>query len=235
MIRALCSLSLLAVLAAQQTPPPAPVPLTIVNPIAVARGTETITLAAAALKERLPFTDLRTVHVYSGSTDLLTQAIDNDDDGALDELIFQVDLDSNETKGLTIGLGERRIPKRDEFRAYGRFNRERRDDFAWENDRVAYRKYAAALETWKQEPLTSSAVDVWVKRTPRLIINDWYMVDDYHRDTGEGADLYSAGKTRGCGGSGLWRDGRLYTSPNFRNTRVLAQGPIRVMFELMYD
>ena len=63
--------------------------------------------------------------------------------------------------------------------------------------------YGAALETWKQEPLTSSGLDVWVKRTPRLIINDWYMVDDYHRDTGEGADLYSVGRTRGCGGSGL--------------------------------
>jgi hypothetical protein len=165
----------------------------------------------------------------------VTQAVDIDDDGTFDELIFQVDLGPKETRRLTIGLGERRIPRKEDFRAYGRFNRERRDDFAWENDRVAYRMYGTALETWKQEPLTSSAVDVWVKRTPRLVINDWYMVDDYHRDTGEGADLYSAGKTRGCGGSGLWRAGRLYTSPNFRNTRVLAQGPIRVMFELVYD
>jgi hypothetical protein len=211
------------------------VPVTIVNTIAIARPAETITLTAAALKEHLPFTDLRMVHVYSGTQDLLTQAVDIDDDGTLDELIFQVDLGSSETKHLTVGLGERRIPRREDFRAYGRFNRERRDDFAWENDLVAYRMYGAALETWKQEPLTSSALDVWVKSTPRLIINDWYMIDDYHRNTGEGADLYSAGKTRGCGGSGLWRDGRLYTSPNFRNTRVLAQGPIRVMFELMYE
>ena len=95
--------------------------------------------------------------------------------------------------------------------------------------------YGAALETWAQEPLTSSGLDVWVKRTPKLVINDWYMVDDYHRNNGEGADLYSAGRTRGCGGSGLWRDGKLYTSINFRQTRSLANGPIRVMFELMYE
>jgi hypothetical protein len=95
--------------------------------------------------------------------------------------------------------------------------------------------YGAALETWAQEPLTSSAVDVWSKRTRRLIINDWYMVDDYHRDHGEGADLYSSGSTRGCGGNGLWVDGKLYPSANFRNSRVLANGPIRVMFELTYD
>jgi hypothetical protein len=235
MTRTLCFLSLIATLAAQQASLPAPVPVTVVNTLAIARPAETITLTAAALRELLPFTDLRMVHVYSGTTDLLTQAIDIDDDGTLDELIFQVDLGSRETKRLTVGLGERRIPRREDFRAYGRFNRERRDDFAWENDVVAYRMYGAALESWKQEPLTSSALDVWVKSTPRLIINDWYMIDDYHRNTGEGADLYSAGKTRGCGGSGLWRNGRLYTSPNFRNTRVLAQGPIRVMFELMYE
>ena len=88
--------------------------------------------------------------------------------------------------------------------------RERRDDFAWENDRIAHRMYGAALETWAQEPLTSSAVDVWFKRTRRLVVNDWYMVDDYHRDTGDGADFYSAGKSRGCGGNGIWADGKLY-------------------------
>ena len=100
--------------------------------------------------------------------------------------------------GTTLSVGDRHIPARDEFKAYGRFVRERRDDYAWENDLVAHRMYGAALETWAQEPLTSSAVDVWVKRTHRLIINDWYMIDDYHRDGGEGADLYSSGRTASC-------------------------------------
>ena len=31
------------------------------------------------------------------------------------------------------------------------------------------------------------------------MLNDWYLVDDYHRDHGEGGDFYPAGKTRGCG------------------------------------
>jgi hypothetical protein len=113
--------------------------------------------------------------------------------------------------------------------------RERRDDFAWENDRIAHRMYGAALETWAQEPLTSSTVDVWTKRVRGLIINDWYLVDDYHHDNGTGGDFYSAGKSRGCGGNGLWIDGKLYPSANFRDSRVLANGPIRVMFELTYQ
>jgi pectinesterase len=67
------------------------------------------------------------------------------------------------------------------------------------------------------------------------VINDWLMVDDYHRDTGEGADFYSAGKSRGAGGSGVWMDGRLFPAKNFRHSRVLAAGPIRLVFELTYD
>ena len=209
----------------------------VINTLAHERPSETISISAGDLKQALAVDDLRTVRVRDEKTaaDLLTQAIDTNDDGAFDELIFQADFAPRETRRFTLSLGERRIARKDEYRAYGRFNRERRDDFAWENDRVAHRMYGAALETWKQEPLTSSGLDVWVKRTPRLIINDWYMVDDYHRDTGEGADLYSVGRTRGCGGSGLWVDGKLYSAANFRNSRVLANGPLRVMFELMYE
>jgi len=77
--------------------------------------------------------------------------------------------------------------------------RERHDDFAFENDRVAHRMYGPALETWKADPLTSSGIDVWVKRTPRLVVNEWYQSDDYHRDNGDGADFYSVGPSRGCG------------------------------------
>lgn len=67
-----------------------------------------------------------------------------------------------------------------------------------------------------------------------MVINDWYLGDDYHSDHGEGADYYSAGLSRGCGGNGLWSAERLWTSRNFVNSRVLANGPIRVVFELDY-
>jgi hypothetical protein len=225
-----------ALLLAQGATQRAGVTVTVTNPGDMVRPSETIVLPAADVQRAVPAKDLRTILVKDEKTgaDLLTQAVDVNDDGTFDELVFQADLAAREARRFTLTAGERRIPKKEDFRAYGRFVRERRDDFAWENDKVAHRMYGAALETWAQEPLTSSAVDVWVKRTPRLVINDWYMVDDYHRDTGEGADLYSAGKTRGCGGSGIWKDGKLYASANFRDSRVLANGPIRVMFELKY-
>ena len=212
------------------------VSVTVKNPNNIARQSETISLHASSLKQSLSVSDIRRVHVRDSTSgqDLLTQAIDDDGDGTYDELIFQTDLAPNETRKFELSVGERRIPTAQEFKAYGRFVREREDDFAWENDRIAHRTYGKALETWPQEPLTSSAIDVWTKRVPRLVINDWYMVDDYHREHGEGGDFYSAGNSRGCGGNGIWAKNRLYPSANFVDSRELANGPIRVVFELTY-
>jgi hypothetical protein len=211
--------------------------VTVRNPIDLARSSETVVLQAAELKTLLAVADIRRVHVRDeqSNKELLVQAVDTNDDGTFEELLFQTDIGPNQTRSFRLTVGERQVLRPDDFKAYGRFVRERRDDFAWENDRIAHRIYGAALETWAQEPLTSSAVDVWTKRTRRLVINDWYMVDDYHHDHGEGGDFYSAGASRGCGGSGVWADGRLYPSANFRGSRTLANGPIRVMFELTYD
>jgi hypothetical protein len=66
-------------------------------------------------------------------------------------------------------------------------------------------------------------------------MNDWYKRDDYHRDHGEGLDCYRVGAGRGCGGLGVWKDGKLYCSRDFRKWKVLANGPVRVVFELTYD
>lgn len=210
--------------------------VTVRNPIDIARPSETIVLQAADLRRLLAVEDIQRVHVRCerSGQDLLTQAVDTNDDGVFEELIFQADFAPKEIRRFVLSVGERQIPRPEDFKVYGRFVEERRDDFAWENDRIAHRMYGAALETWAQEPLTSSAVDVWTKRVSRLVINDWYMVDDYHRDHGEGGDFYSAGTTRGCGGNGIWADGRLYPSANFHGSRLLANGPIRVMFELTY-
>src|SRR5262249_20403963 len=150
------------------------------------------------------------------------------------EIVFQTALGANETKTFKLGVGQRHPASPSEFKVYGRFVRERHDDFAWENDLVAHRVYGPDLETWKKKPLTSSGVDTWSKRVLRLVINDWYMMDDYYVDHGEGADFYNVGALRGCGGLGIWAGGKLHVSKNFVTSRVFANGPIRLVFELDY-
>lgn len=211
--------------------------VTAVNKLKTARASETIELTAEALA---PFgeKDLMKIHVRdSAGKEVLAQAVDTDYDDyhKPDTLIFQADFGPNEAKTFTLTAGAKREYAKEDFRAYGRFVRERFDDFAWENDRIAHRTYGKALITWKGEPLTSSSIDIWSKRTTKLVLNDWYMVDNYHADHGEGLDAYSAGPTRGCGGSGIWSNGQLYIPTNFVDSRVLTNGPIRVMFELVYE
>lgn len=206
------------------------------NPLAVARPSETVDVPVSALAGRVSPAELPLLVVADGRSrrELLSQAVDDDGDGTYDRLVFQADFAPRESRDFVMVRGERRKPRSTDYRVYGRFNRERLDDFAWENDRVAFRLYGQALETFEKEPLTSSAVDAWSKRTRRLVVNDWYLVDDYHQDHGEGGDFYPAGRTRGCGGSGLIVDGALAVSRNFRASRVLASGPIRLVFEVVY-
>ncbi len=208
----------------------------VTNPLDAPRARETVELTTAALAGRVAPGDLPGLRVTDVRTgrELIAQAVDEDGDDRFDLLVVQLDFAAGETRELALLRGEPRKYRREDYSVYGRFVRERQDDFAWENDRVAFRVYGQALETFAKEPLTSSAVDAWSKRTPRLVLNDWYLTDDYHRDHGEGGDFYPAGKTRGCGGSGLVTATGLAVSRNFRGSRVLASGPIRLVFELDY-
>jgi unsaturated rhamnogalacturonyl hydrolase len=211
------------------------VSIRVANPLASPRPSETIAVPVNDLRKLVPVLGARNAVVSDErQTPVLSQLVDTDGDEKPDELVFQADFAPRETKVFIVQAGQRLPVARDQFKVYGRFARERHDDFAWENDRIAHRMYGAALETWAAEPLTSSGVDVWCKRTQKLVINDWYMTDNYHEDTGEGADLYSVGKSRGCGGTGIWSEGRLHVSRNFIDSRVLANGPIRLVFELGY-
>ena len=206
-----------------------------VNHLQLARPAYTLELSA---KDLASLGDVQKIHVKdSTGKELLAQAVDTDLDELHkpDILIFQADFGPGETKTFTLTTGGKHVYKKDQFKAHGRFVRERFDDFAWENDRIAHRMYGKALETWKGEPLTSSTVDIWTKRVPKMVIDEWYMADNYHSDSGEGADFYSAGPSRGDGGNGLWAGDKLWVSKNFVDSRVLANGPIRIMFELVYE
>jgi Domain of unknown function (DUF4861) len=211
--------------------------VTAVNKLALARSSQTIELTAAQL-EATGEKDLNKLHVLDAAGhEVVAQAVEGDGNDYHQPtlLIFQSDFAPGETKTFTVVAGKKQEYKTEDYKAYGRFVRERFDDYAWENDRIAHRTYGAALETWKGEPLTSSAIDIWAKRVPRLVVDEWYMTGHYHHDSGEGCDDYSAGTARGDGGDGLWSGDKLWVSRNFVNSRTLAAGPIRVLFELEYE
>jgi len=146
-------------------------------------------------------------------------------------LIFQTDIDAGETERFTIREG-----LRDDYpaEAFGRQVPERYDDYAWENNKVAYRLYGPALET-SPEKLITPGIDVWVKCTDKLVIDEWYAKGDYHHNYGDGMDCYKVGRTLGGGSSVPFIDGKLFLLPhNYQTCKTLDNGPIRTSVELTY-
>ncbi|MGL5683771.1 MAG: DUF4861 family protein [Marinifilaceae bacterium] len=114
---------------------------------------------------------------------------------------------------------------------FGRFVPERKDDFAWENNKVAFRMYGPALEHTGE---ISNGIDVWAKRTEELVVDKWYKKDDYHKDHGEGLDYYKVGRTLGAGMMAPILDSSFVLGNNYVSYEVIENGPLRTTFKLLY-
>lgn len=149
------------------------------------------------------------------------------------KLIFQTDIKAKENVVFTIRTG---LPIEFPTRTYGRFITERYDDFAWENDRVAFRVYGPALI-----PIDgpSNGIDLWYKKTSNMILDKWYKDDiakvrSYHVDHGEGLDDYKVGRTLGAGMMAPFENDSLYLNDNFVTQELFENGPLRTTFKLTY-
>lgn len=206
------------------------------NPLAVARADEVVSLSWADLRQRMPSLSGNAVRVVDAATgaQVASQVIDENADGTPDALLVLSGFWPGETKEWIV---QPRVADSVAARVHSRHD-EHRDDVAWESDRIAFRIYGQGLwNAHEYEPLVSSGVDVWPKRVHDLIVEKWYAKghDEYHQDLGEGADFYTVGPTLGAGGVGVLSGGKVLTAKNFRSYRILADGPIRTVFELTYD
>ncbi|HEX2190039.1 MAG TPA: DUF4861 domain-containing protein [Longimicrobiaceae bacterium] len=206
------------------------------NPLAADRPDETVSVPWAALQRAVPGVRADRVRVLDAGTraEVVSQALDADGDGTVDELLFQTGFRPGETREFVV---EAAAPAAAAARVHARHDAHR-DDVAWESDRIGFRIYGQGLwQASEYEPLVSSGIDVWPKRVRDLVVERWYAKghDAYHQDTGEGADFYTVGPTLGAGGSAVWMGGELHRAKNFRSHRILATGPIRAVFELQYE
>lgn len=149
------------------------------------------------------------------------------------KLIFQSGLKAKESKQFIIATG---LPEEYSAKTYGRFIEERKDDFAWENDKVAFRIYGQALIATDGP---SNGIDIWYKRTPNMIVDKWYRDDlagtaSYHEDHGEGLDDYKVGRSLGAGAMAPYVNDKLWLNENFVSEELLENGPLRTSFKLTY-
>ena len=140
---------------------------------------------------------------------------------------------------------------------FGRLFPERIDDFAWENDKSAYRVYGPALQRTGEK---SFGTDVWTKSTSELVLelrykmhlegvakrdslrkagnkqesDSIYIATSFHHDHGYGMDVYSVGPSLGCGAPALMKNGELVYPYCFKDYKILDNGPLRFTVELTY-
>jgi hypothetical protein len=208
------------------------------NPLDIDRSFETVEINA----EDLVGLNSKAFHVIDkalGDT-LVSQTIDYDADGQFDVLLFQPEIKANDERDYQIFASE---VKNQEALCYARFVPERTDDYAWENNRVAFRTYGPTAQKMVEDSIKggtlSSGIDAWLKRVEYPVINKWYKKytsgeGSYHEDTGEGLDNFHVGSSRGVGGIAFKTDSIYKVSKNFVNHKTIATGPLRTVFQLDY-
>lgn len=225
--------------------------ITVTHDLDLARPAETIAVPWSEVNKALPGALLQRIAVKDAQgnvlpyqvTNVAPQAKDPKGEGiAYGELLFQHDFAAGERSATFSVEKTDTVAPVFPTKAFARYVGERLDDFAWENDKIGHRTYGPALAEpvppgGAKEVLVTSGLDVWCKRVEYPIVDRWYNKghDHYHKDEGEGMDMYQVGPSRGCGGTGIWDGRALHVGRNYRTWKVIANGPIRAIFELTYD
>jgi hypothetical protein len=218
--------------------------LVLVNPLAVDRSPEVVEVPLRDVRAHLHLADAQAQTIVAEDTStgqrIPSQIYSAPPGDKPDTLLLLVRLRARASIDITFRV-DPNAPAQQHL-VFGREAPERKDDFAWENELVAYRVYGPALQAAGE---VTSGIDVWSKRTPNFVIDSFYKRDlegtrthnpalSYHKDNGQGLDSYYVGPTRGCGGTAVLANGQLYVSKNYTQLRTLADGPIRFAFQVSY-
>ncbi len=185
-------------------------------------GDVVVTTSDAATLEE----DARTLQTI----ELPSQADDLDGDNKFDELAFQIDLKSKQTRIVTIAYGDtatmQRLrgdyPKRTAAKFTMKF-----DGLAWESESTAWRIYFDKR----------NAIDIWGKRRPGLYLEMFGAPEYvYHWESPLGRDIYRIGDAIGIGAVAALVDGKVVKVSDVaeRKWRIISAGPVRVIVELSY-
>jgi hypothetical protein len=205
--------------------------IVISNPLTIQRTEEVVEIPWSRILEIYPALDTSSFKVIAVNTKAeLPCQLEYKGTGRVQNLLVQLSIPAKGSVAIKLVQGKHKPVAQ---KTYCRYVPERKDDFAWENDRIAFRMYGRALESSPKE--MAYGVDVWVKRTGRMIINERYQRGEYHIDHGDGLDYYHVGLTLGAGGVAPYLHDTIWFPKNYRRWKVLDNGPLRCSFQLGYD
>jgi len=214
--------------------------ISIKNGSSLARKDAVIAIKWETILAKLPTIDtLNFVVINSNTKQQIPYQLEYKGFKSIQNLLLQIEVKAKSELLLIIQSGK---PKTFEIKTYGRFVPERKDDFAWENDKIAHRIYGHALDLDpKQHP--AYGIDVWVKRSEKMVLNDRYKratalgadPKEYHLDRGNGLDYYQVDASLGAGNMMPYINDTIFYSKNYVTYKVLDNGPLRTSFQLFYD
>ena len=211
------------------------------NPIDIQRSLETVELSKSFLN--IKNLDAYGVKDIKTNKIIVSQLVDNDNNGSMDAILFQANVPAKASSTYQVVKLNKEDQPEAKLVCYSRFVPERTDDYAWENDKVAFRIFGPNAQYRTENKLKqgtlSSGVDAWLKRVDYPIINSWYARNTkkrgaYHHDIGEGLDNFHVGVSRGVGGIAYKKDSTYYLSKNFTKWKTITTGPIRTSFYVEY-
>ena len=201
--------------------------LTIQNTLPVKRTNVPIVLSLAELREAAPDFSFDAYLIVTGhppaEIEIPSQADDTNYDGQKDELVFLVDLEPQETKGVTI----RYAPDNQVSITLGFTRRTRAGIFP------ELEGFAALESEWVAYLLhPNGSVDTYGKKTKGLVLDQFVRQLTTPPDSDEEilTPLFTAEEMGGGSGFGLWdTDTKTLISPeNQRDyVRIIADGPVR--------
>ena len=201
----------------------------VTNPTAMKRTAQTIELTWKEVSKKVKNLNAQNIVVFDVMTgkQIASQVL-YDGKKSPQSIIFQTDISEGTTLNFIVTTGTRETYTQ---KTFGRQVPERYDDFAWENDRVIFRMYGAALDA---RPDNAKGIDYWAKNTSDLVIDKRYKLNEYHIDHGDGMDGYHVGFTLGAGNSSPLVDTTFIFPNNYSKYEIVEQGPIRLTFKLFY-
>lgn len=218
--------------------------ITVKNNLKISRAFETIEISKAELNlEEGEVFENFVVRGFNSRVVVVSQFVDVDKDGSADVLLFQPKVGANAEKKYELILSDPVAKQEVLAYCYSRFVPERTDDYAWENNKVAFRTFGPTAQKMIEEDVPggtlSSGIDAWLKKVEYPIINNWYAKNDikpgaYHEMSPEGLDNFHVGSSRGVGSTAVKNDADYYISKNFTNFKTITTGPIRTSFVLDY-
>ncbi len=172
------------------------------------------------------------------------------------KLIFPASVAASSSTTYTLRKGER--PQIDTL-AVGKIYENRKNDLAWESDKIGYRVYSKIAG---HNGDVFNGFDVFTKRGRRPVLEHLYAVENdphdralalelrktnpkmaqtlydaisYHIDHGLGMDYYAVGATLGCGTSALLDNGEIVYPGYYDSYEILDEGGLRFSFRVKFD